>query len=55
MILTGELEIEVSDGEVRRFGPGTLVLGDDATGRGHHDRVISVDDVLILLVFFDPQ
>ena len=55
VILSGELEITVSDGEVRRFGSGTLVLGDDTTGKGHHDRVVSAADVLILLVFFEPQ
>ena len=55
VILSGELEIAVSDGEVRRFGPGTLVLGEDTTGKGHHDRVVSAGDVLILLVFFGLQ
>jgi hypothetical protein len=36
--LAGEAEIEVSDGEVRRFGPGSVVLVDDLTGKGHTTR-----------------
>lgn len=36
--LAGEAEVEVSDGEVRRFGPGSVVLVEDTTGRGHRTR-----------------
>jgi hypothetical protein len=39
--LTGETEVEVSDGEVRRFGPGSVCLADDRTGEGHITRSIS--------------
>jgi hypothetical protein len=38
---TGELEVQVSDGEVRRFGPGDVVLVEDVTGTGHTTRVVS--------------
>jgi hypothetical protein len=38
--LAGETEIEVSDGEVRRFGTGTVVLAEDLTGKGHITRRI---------------
>ncbi len=41
IVLTGELEVEASDGEVRRFGPGSLVLVEDTTGQGHVSRVTS--------------
>jgi hypothetical protein len=37
--LTGELEVTVSDGEVRRFGPNTLILVEDTFGKGHISRV----------------
>jgi hypothetical protein len=37
--LTGWWEIEVSDGEVRRFGPGSVLLAEDTTGKGHVNRV----------------
>jgi hypothetical protein len=52
--LAGTSEVEVSDGEVRRFGPGAVVLVDDLTGKGHTTRrvgdvaretlMITVDD-----------
>jgi hypothetical protein len=35
VVLEGEVEIEASDGEVRRFGPGMVFLADDTTGKGH--------------------
>lgn len=38
--LTGELEVEVSDGEVRRLPPGSLVLVEDLEGMGHVTRVM---------------
>lgn len=38
--LTGEVEIETSDGEVRRFGPGSILLAEDVTGKGHISRGI---------------
>jgi quercetin dioxygenase-like cupin family protein len=49
--LAGELEITVTDGERRRFGPGDLVLLDDRTGRGHSTVVVGEGDVLVLLVW----
>jgi hypothetical protein len=36
--LNGTVEYETSDGEVRRFGPGDIVLVEDTTGRGHITR-----------------
>ncbi len=36
--LQGESEVEVSDGEVRRQGPGSIVLAEDTSGRGHRNR-----------------
>ena len=38
--LGGQLEVEVGDGQVRRFGPGDIVLLEDLTGPGHTTRVI---------------
>jgi quercetin dioxygenase-like cupin family protein len=38
--LSGELEVEVGDGEKRRLGPGSIVRVEDTTGRGHTTRVI---------------
>jgi quercetin dioxygenase-like cupin family protein len=38
--LAGEAELEVSDGERRRIGPGDIVLVEDTTGKGHITRRI---------------
>ena len=38
--LAGEAEIEVSDGEARRFGPGSVMIVEDTTGKGHRTRRI---------------
>ncbi|MGH7771163.1 MAG: hypothetical protein ACREQA_02875 [Candidatus Binatia bacterium] len=35
-----EIEVEIGDGTVRRFGPGDIMLADDTTGRGHITRVV---------------
>jgi quercetin dioxygenase-like cupin family protein len=40
-ILIGELEVEVSDGEVRTFGPGSFLLVEDTFGKGHISHVVS--------------
>lgn len=36
--IEGEVEVEVSDGEVRRFAPGSVVLVEDTHGAGHISR-----------------
>jgi hypothetical protein len=38
--LAGELEVTVSDGETRRFGPGSALLVEDTSGKGHISRVV---------------
>jgi hypothetical protein len=38
--LAGESEVEVSDGETRRFGPGSVILVEDVAGKGHRTRRI---------------
>lgn len=38
--LAGETEVEVSDGETRRFGPGSVLLVEDTSGKGHRTRRI---------------
>lgn len=35
VMLRGVIEVQVSDGTARRFGPGDLLLATDTTGRGH--------------------
>jgi hypothetical protein len=48
--LAGEFEIEASDGEVRRFGKGSILLVEDTTGKGHISRVPGSVDSLSLVV-----
>jgi hypothetical protein len=38
--LSGTLEVKVSDGQVRQFFPGSLILLEDITGKGHCTRVV---------------
>jgi quercetin dioxygenase-like cupin family protein len=42
---TGELEVQVSDGEVRRLSPGAVVYLEDTEGKGHTTRVVGDDAV----------
>lgn len=48
--LSGEIEAEVSDGEKRRLGPGSVTLLEDTTGKGHTTRVVGTADVLLAVV-----
>ena len=48
--LSGELEIEASDGEVRPIGPGTILLAEDTTGKGHRNRVTSTVELEMVFV-----
>jgi len=41
--LSGQAEIEIGDGTVRRFGPGAVMLAEDTTGRGHITRVVGAE------------
>src|SRR5262249_5764238 len=39
--LSGEMEIGIGDGTVRKFGLGDVLVAEDLTGRGHTMRVSS--------------
>ena len=47
--LTGTVEIVASGGETRQFGPGSIMLADDTTGKGHISRLISDERVSIFV------
>jgi len=54
--LSGEVEVETSDGEIRRIGAGGVTLVEDTSGKGHRSRVVGSSDVLIAVVkFADPK
>ena len=40
VFLGGMVEMETSDGEKRRFGPGDWLLEEDTTGGGHRGRIL---------------
>jgi quercetin dioxygenase-like cupin family protein len=52
LFLRGEIEVQVSDSEVRRFRPGSVLLGEDTAGRGHRSRVLSDEDADMAVVHF---
>jgi hypothetical protein len=41
--LRGTFSVEVSDGEIREFPPGSVVLAEDTTGKGHTTRRVGVE------------
>ena len=49
ILLDGEIELEVSDVEIRRFGGGDIILVEDINGKGH--RTKSVSDKLRRSIF----
>jgi quercetin dioxygenase-like cupin family protein len=48
--LSGEAEIEVGDGTVKRIGAGDVVLAEDLTGQGHITRVVGNQPRLSVVV-----
>ncbi len=54
VMLRGVIEVQVSDGTARRFGPGDLVLAADTSGRGHITRVVGDPPVEALGISIAP-
>jgi uncharacterized cupin superfamily protein len=48
--LRGEAEIVASDGETRKVGPGSMMLAEDTTGKGHITRVVGSTERQYLFV-----
>src|SRR5438552_2392525 len=44
--LVGAVEITASDGEVRVFGPGSIMLVEDTTGKGHKSKAVGGEERL---------
>lgn len=51
--VTGTLEVTVSDGTKRSFGPGTVLLAEDVTGKGHTSRGQSGGERISLFIPLD--
>jgi hypothetical protein len=48
--LSGTVEAQVSDGEIRRIGPGEISLVEDTHGKGHKSKVIGNDKVVAVII-----
>ena len=48
--LSGAGEMVASDGEVRELVPGTVLLAEDITGKGHMSRVTGSEDMHVLIL-----
>jgi hypothetical protein len=48
--LSGAGTSEASDGELRDLGPGTILLAEDTTGKGHISEVTGDEDMLVLIL-----
>lgn len=53
IMLDGAVEVEASDGTVRRFGPGSILLVEDTTGRGHISRAVDQQPRTSIFVTLD--
>jgi hypothetical protein len=53
--LSGRFEVEVSsDGTIKSFGPGDILLAEDTTGKGHKTRAVGGDCVSLFVELDDP-
>ena len=51
--LTGSVDIETGNGTVRRLGPGSILLAEDLTGRGHISRAVDAEPRSCLFIPLD--
>jgi hypothetical protein len=47
--LTGVVEIVASGGETRQFGPGSIMLADDTTGKGHISKALTEERISLFV------
>ena len=50
LVLSGGIELTVSDGERRSFGPGGVYFVDDVMGKGHRTRTVGTGECLAVTV-----
>jgi len=53
IVLSGQWEVTVSDGESRRFAIGSVILLESTSGIGHASRITSVDGSLAAMIELD--
>jgi hypothetical protein len=54
-LLQGDYEVTASDGTVRRFHAGSVLLLEDVRGKGHTTHITSTNAVLIFSVALADQ
>ncbi|MEX1058594.1 MAG: cupin domain-containing protein, partial [Natronospirillum sp.] len=54
VVKEGQSEVQVTDGEVRIFGPGDIVIMED-TGKGHTTRTVGDERHVALLIPLSPD
>ncbi|THD03020.1 hypothetical protein B1810_10495 [Panacagrimonas perspica] len=47
--MRGSLDVESTDGVIKRFSPGDLFMADDRQGQGHRTRVVANHSLLMFL------
>jgi len=50
IVCSGELEITTSAGETRPFGPGSVFLAEDTSGKGHQTRAVGASGCILVFV-----
>jgi len=55
VLLDGEIELTVSDGERRRLAAGEILLVEDTWGQGHHTRNTLAQTRHSLFIPIDPE
>jgi hypothetical protein len=51
--LTGSVEIETGTGDIRLLGPGSILLAEDTTGKGHISRAVGNEQRQSLFIALD--
>jgi hypothetical protein len=54
-VLSGVAETTTTDGEVRRFPPGSVVLLEDTEGRGHVTRIVETPFSIMFVPLDGPS
>jgi quercetin dioxygenase-like cupin family protein len=53
--ISGRGEVEVAGGNKFPLNPGSVVLAEDVTGKGHTTRVLGSEDLVLLLIPFEAR
>jgi hypothetical protein len=53
-VVQGHVDFIASDGSIRETSPGSLILFEDLTGKGHKTRAKGPDDHVALIIPLEP-